>query len=168
MNSYKSAPVISIIQPTFNNGLALEKSIKSIINQSYNGIEYNIIDGGSNKATLDIISKYDSNISYWISEPDNGIYDALNKGIKKAKGDWLYFIGGDDYLYNESIIEKVIPFLKDQKCIIYGNSFWMKQNRFYDGEFTWHKLIKKINAINQYFIQKWFFANLVIMLGIQY
>jgi len=143
MNNYNSNPIISIIQPTFNNGNALEKSIISVLNQSYNGIEYNIIDGGSNKTTIDIISKYDSKISFWVSEPDNGIYDALNKGIEKAKGDWLYFLGGDDYLYNDSIIEKIIPFLKDPNCITYGNSYWVKQKRFYDREFQWHKLINK-------------------------
>ena len=84
----------------------LEQAIKSIVNQSYKNIEYIIIDGGSTDGTLDIIKQYKNHIAYWVSEPDNGIYDAMNKGIKKASGEFIGMLNADDW-YEPEIIEKV-------------------------------------------------------------
>ena len=92
-----SAPKVSIIVPSFNQGGCIEKLIRSVIIQNYPNKELIIIDGGSTDQALDVIKKYENFIAYWISETDQGIFDAMNKGIQKSTGDWLYFIGCDDY-----------------------------------------------------------------------
>lgn len=94
---------ISIITATYNAEICLENLIKSIIIQKTNEIEFIIIDGGSKDNTLNIIKKYENTIDTWISEPDNGIYDAWNKGLKVAKGDWIMFLGADDILLPDAI-----------------------------------------------------------------
>lgn len=92
-------PLISVITATYNAELLLEKTIKSIVNQQYGFVEYIIIDAASTDGTLEIIEKYKNNILYFKSEPDDGIYDAWNKGIKIANGEWIAFLGaGDEYL----------------------------------------------------------------------
>ncbi len=90
----------SIITVVFNSKNILEKTIKSIEEQTNSNIEYIIIDGGSTDGTLDIIKKYDKYISYWDSVPDKGIYDAMNKGLKKATGDYVWFLNAGDEIYS--------------------------------------------------------------------
>lgn len=109
-------PKISIITVVYNSKKGLEKTIKSVINQIYKNIEYIIIDGGSTDGTIDIIKKYQDKIDYWISEPDQGIYDAMNKGAKQASGEYLYFLNSGDYLFDENIIKKIA------RCINQNNS----------------------------------------------
>ena len=92
-----NSPKISVITVVYNGEKHLEATIKSIINQTYDNIEYIIIDGGSTDGTIDIINKYDKQISYWSSEPDKGIYDAMNKGLAKATGDYVAFMNADDW-----------------------------------------------------------------------
>ncbi len=89
---------ISIIIPAFNPGPILENALKSIFLQDYNNIELIIIDGGSNDGTIELLKKYSKHIHYWVSESDDGIYDAMNKGITAATGTWLLFLGADDEL----------------------------------------------------------------------
>src|SRR5476649_2919376 len=84
--------LLTVITIVLNGVNILERTILSVINQSYVSIEYIIIDGGSTDGSLDIIKKYESNIDHWISEPDKGLYDAMNKGIKMAKGEWINFM----------------------------------------------------------------------------
>ena len=94
-------PLVSIITVVFNGELELETTIKSVIEQSYKNIEYIIIDGASSDKTLDIIHQYESEIDYWCSESDNGIYDAMNKGIKATQGQIIGLINcGDSYMKN--------------------------------------------------------------------
>ena len=99
---------VSVITVCLNSVKTIEQTIQSVINQSYKNIEYIIIDGGSTDGTLDIIKKYEAHIAYWASEPDNGIYDAMNKGIKIATGDIIEFLNGDDSFYNENVLVNVI------------------------------------------------------------
>jgi len=89
-------PKISIITPTFNQVDYIEQTILSVINQDYPNIEYIIIDGGSTDGTVEIIKKYENRINYWISEKDNGLYDAINKGFKIANGEILAWLNSDD------------------------------------------------------------------------
>lgn len=138
VNTY--LPTISIIIVTFNAGQTLENTLLSVIEQTYKNIELIIIDGGSKDNTLDIIKRYSSNISYWISEPDKGIYDAMNKGAKVAKGDFFYFLGADDLLYNRKVIEVISPFLVQNNCIYYGDVIFTPINKKYCGEFNRFKL----------------------------
>ncbi len=101
-------PVISIITIVYNGVSSLEKTILSIASQSYPNIEYIIVDGGSTDGTLDIIQKFKHHpISLFISEPDNGLYDAMNKGINMATGDYLWFINSGDEIYESSTLSKI-------------------------------------------------------------
>lgn len=115
------SPKISIITIVRNGEQHIEHTIRSIICQTYPNIEYLIIDGNSTDGTVDIIRKYDDRISFWLSEPDAGIYDAMNKGVKASTGDWLLFIHSDDFLLNEHVIEQAVPYLrKTPHQIAYG------------------------------------------------
>lgn len=99
--------LISVITVAYNEETTIEKTILSVVTQNYSPIEYIIIDGGSTDGTVDIIRKYESHITYWISEKDEGIYDAMNKGLKYASGEWSIFMNSGDWFYDETVIEKV-------------------------------------------------------------
>jgi len=115
---------LSIITVNLNNAVGLKKTICSVINQTFLDIEYIIIDGGSLDGSLEIIKEYEKKITYWVSEPDSGIYNAMNKGIMHANGEYLQFLNSGDWLVNDSIIEK---FLKETTyCdLLYGNMIMM-------------------------------------------
>jgi len=116
-------PLITVITVVYNGVKTLEQTIQSVINQTYPNVEYIIIDGGSTDGTLDIIKKYEDRIDYWVSEPDKGIYDAMNKGITLAFGSWLGFLGSDDFFENDALTNYYISYCSNIKCdIIYGNS----------------------------------------------
>jgi len=100
-------PKVSIVMPVYNGEKYIETAIKSIINQSYKNIELIIIDGGSNDKTLQIIDKYKKNIHYFITEKDNGMYDAINKGFSVSNGDILSWLNSDDF-YFPLAIENVV------------------------------------------------------------
>jgi glycosyltransferase involved in cell wall biosynthesis len=105
-HSYTSSiihPKITIITAVYNAQKYLEECIVSVINQTYTNVEYIIIDGGSSDDSVDIIKKYQNKIKYWESEPDDGIYDAWNKGLAQAEGDWIAFVGADDQLLPDAI-----------------------------------------------------------------
>lgn len=109
-------PLVSVITVCFNAEKTLEKSIQSVIGQSYEPIEYIIIDGGSIDNTLNIIKKNEDKISYWLSEPDKGIYDAMNKGLSMAKGEYIAILNADDYYHRDAIehsIDKIIATKSD-------------------------------------------------------
>jgi len=116
---YSSAnePLISIITAVYNGEKYLEDTIQSILNQTYKNMEYIIIDGGSTDRTLEIIKKYDDKIDYWVSEKDQGISDAFNKGVKLAQGIYINFQGdGDGFVANDSL-EKVFQDINSDKDI---------------------------------------------------
>ena len=121
---------ISIITATYNCASTLRDTIKSISSQTAREhIEYIIIDGGSDDGTLQIIKDNSNHIDHWISEADNGIYDALNKGLQMATGDWIGFLHADDIFANDQTIEKIID-AADEKEInaIYGNLQYVQQH----------------------------------------
>lgn len=119
--------MISIITINFNNAVGLGETIKSIANQTYNNIEYIIIDGGSVDNSCEIAKGYEDKISYFVSEPDNGIYHAMNKGIIKSTGDYLLFLNSGDVLANEEVIENALTYNFDADLVI-GNMLYVNEN----------------------------------------
>ncbi|MFA6715794.1 MAG: glycosyltransferase family 2 protein [Victivallaceae bacterium] len=112
---------ISIITVCYNSVEYLEDAVESVLSQDYDNFEYIIIDGGSTDGTLDIIRKYESRLAYWISAPDRGIYDAMNKGIAQASGDIIGMINSDDY-YLPGAFRKVANAFADKS--LDDNIFW--------------------------------------------
>lgn len=122
-------PRISIITVTYNAVNVLEKTIMSVINQTYTNYEYIIIDGKSNDGTTEIIKKYQEYLSYYISEPDNGIYDAMNKGIKIAKGEWLNFMNAGDKFASKEVLSTVFNTRYDSNTdFLYSDNYYLKSN----------------------------------------
>jgi len=113
--------IISIITVCYNSGDVLEKTIKSIAEQSYQGIEYLIVDGQSKDNTLSIIQQNEPHISQWISEPDKGLYDAMNKGLQMATGDFVWFVNAGDILPSPSIVEEMMKSYTPDTDILYGD-----------------------------------------------
>ena len=172
--SNKAGPLITIITVVFNDDSKIEKTIKSIKKQSYKNLEYIIIDGGSTDKTLDIIKKYDNFIDYWVSEKDNGIYDAMNKGCRLALGEGLVFLNSGDIfvgnIFNSKIklpclipckikgIKKNIFFRKitDEKCGMptsHQAMVFLNKSILYDLKY-------KISSDYDYFIRHGAFLNL--------
>lgn len=124
---------ISVVTVSYNAVDTIEETILSVINQTYDNIEYVIIDGGSTDGTVDIIRKYADGgsealnhrhrITYWISEPDKGIYDAMNKGIAAATGDYINFMNAGDTFYVFSVIADIFNNEMDNAQVIYGSTF---------------------------------------------
>ena len=110
----------SIITINYNNRDGLEMTINSVLGQSYQDFEYIIIDGGSTDGSVEVIKKYESQIDYWVSEPDKGVYNAMNKGIGKAAGDYLNFMNSGDTFHSTSALEIIAGLHSDDDIIIGG------------------------------------------------
>ncbi|MDD5355598.1 MAG: glycosyltransferase, partial [Candidatus Omnitrophica bacterium] len=106
---------ISVITVVFNNERTIKSTIDSVIGQSYPEVEYIVIDGGSTDKTIDIIRSYGKKVSKLISEKDEGIYDAMNKGIKAAEGDVICFLNSDDFYVDNQVLEKVAGIFNTKK-----------------------------------------------------
>lgn len=109
--------LVSIITVTYNSASTIESTILSVLGQTYSEIEYIIIDGKSSDNTVEIINKYRDNINYFISEPDNGMYDAINKGLLKAKGDIVGIINSDDEFSHNNVISNIAAVFKKDSSI---------------------------------------------------
>jgi glycosyltransferase involved in cell wall biosynthesis len=120
-------PVLSVITIVYNNVTDIERTIKSVLNQTYSSIEYIIIDGNSSDGTKEVIEKYRSRLAKFISEKDNGIYDAMNKGLALASGDYVLFMNSGDEIYASDIVEKIFNSEPDAD-IYYG------ETEMYDGD----------------------------------
>lgn len=134
---------ISILTVSYNAGKTIENTIKSVISQNYNNIEYIIVDGKSTDNTLSIINKYRDKISIVVSEPDKGIYDAINKGLALASGDFLLVLGSDDCLRCESSIQEAVSYMTDLSYIYYGNIYRTVRKDIYCGKYNSYKLAVK-------------------------
>jgi glycosyltransferase involved in cell wall biosynthesis len=119
---------LSIITINFNNREGLERTIQSVISQTFRDYEYIIIDGGSTDGSADVIKQHDDRITHWVSESDQGIFNAMNKGILQAKGEYCYFLNSGDRLYSDTVLE--IVFRKNYpEDIITGNLIEQYQNK---------------------------------------
>ena len=113
------APFVSIITVVYNGKKHLEKTILSIIEQTGQNIEYIIIDGGSKDGTVDIIKKHQNKISKWISEPDKGIYDAMNKGLKLASGEYVWYMNAGDVIYSNDTLQQIAGIHQREHADVY-------------------------------------------------
>jgi glycosyltransferase involved in cell wall biosynthesis len=129
-------PLISVVTVSYNAVSTIEQTILSVINQTYPNIEYVIIDGESTDGTVDVIKKYADRITYWVSEPDKGIYDAMNKGMGISTGDFLIFIGADDLFYTTDVIKNIVAKIKEMNVIYYGNVIFKGVGKKYLGKFN--------------------------------
>ncbi len=149
-HSLPDKPLITVITVVFNGEKHLEETILSVINQTYDNVEYIIIDGGSTDGTLDIIRKYEYALDYWVSEKDSGIYDAWNKSVRLSLGQWISFLGADD-IYLLTSLEKYSYFFKNKQQIEYISA---KVNlvknkkiiRSVGQEWNWNKFRKYMNV----------------------
>ncbi|MGV3706979.1 MAG: glycosyltransferase family 2 protein [Arcticibacter sp.] len=132
-------PLISVITVTFNAAEHIRQCIESIQNQAYPRIEHIIIDGASTDGTISILEEFDDQIAYWVSEPDNGIFHAMNKALAHAKGDWIYFLGADDTLYPD--FSRMADLLTDSDTIYYGQCTW--GDMILGGEYSLYRLTKE-------------------------
>jgi glycosyltransferase involved in cell wall biosynthesis len=114
-------PLISVITVVFNGEEHIGKTIESVLNQSYSSIEYIIVDGKSTDGTLQVIKSY-KGVSQLISEPDRGLYDAMNKGLKLATGDYVWFLNAGDQIYEVDTVERMVKDLDGSPDIIYGGT----------------------------------------------
>ena len=161
-------PLISVITISLNAEKYIEQTIQSVLNQTYKNIEHIIIDGGSTDKTVQIINKYRDRIDHFISEKDEGIADAMNKGVALAKGDYVIFIHADDYFKNDSSLEDALEYLdgtvdilacdiqygKDLKVIKpRGFNFWFnfKTGVLHQGVICRKSLIRELNGFDKIF-----------------
>jgi glycosyltransferase involved in cell wall biosynthesis len=126
-NSVPYQPLVSIITIVYNGVHHLEQTIRSVLDQSYPNIEYIVIDGGSKDGSVELIKKYAEKLAYWISEPDKGVSDAFNKGIKQAKGELIGLINADDW-YEPDTVQQVVNNIGDAD-VAYGDMTYWKEGR---------------------------------------
>ncbi len=120
----KQLPRLSIITVVYNGIHTIERTITSIQQQSYKEIEHILIDGGSTDGTLELIKKHSGGIATWISEPDRGIYDAMNKGLEMATGEYVWFINAGDEIYSADTLEKIRDLLRIRSDVYYGEAMY--------------------------------------------
>lgn len=126
----------TIITINYNNADGLRRTIESVVNQTYRDFEYIIIDGGSTDGSVEVIKEYADRIDYWVSEPDKGIYNAMNKGILQAHGEYLNFMNSGDYFYSLDVLQVMVTYLRQD--VILGRDY-----RMIDGMERNHGFYKK-------------------------
>jgi glycosyltransferase involved in cell wall biosynthesis len=162
---------VSIITVCKNAAKTIEKAIQSVLEQTYRTIEYVVIDGASEDGTKEILQAYSDRISTLISEPDAGIYAAMNKGIRLATGTFLYFLNADDYLFDSTVIQDLVQFVTEHpKCeFVYGDH----EARFFSGHASIHQpalpemMLEEMVCLGECLIQpaSFFKADLFTRLG---
>lgn len=142
----KNTPLVTIITVVFNGEKYLEKTIQSVINQNYSNIEYIVIDGGSSDRTINIIKKHEDVISFWKSEQDAGIYDAMNKGLSLANGDWLNFMNAGDQFASHKSIANFMERSSDEKSLVFSDILLV------DSDGSERKIVQ--NGLKKYFFYR--------------
>lgn len=143
---------LSIVIPTYNSEKTIERCLNSLIYQTYHDFEICIVDAASSDETIEKVDRFRSkfqNIRI-LSEIDRGTYDAMNKGIELANGEWIYFLGSDDEIYDENVFADIFKVNPGKNCgIVYGNvridgdTSWAKDGQIYDGEFSIEQLLER-------------------------
>jgi glycosyltransferase involved in cell wall biosynthesis len=157
-----NSPLVSIITVTYNNKTNLEKTVKSIKSLNYTNREFIIIDGGSNDGSVESIKNYKEVISKWVSEEDKGIYDAMNKGIRLAAGNYLWFMNAGDEIFDKNILNEIFN-LKENADVYYGDtelvnsegkSYGKRKLKRPPEKLTWEKMINGMVVTHQSMIVK--------------
>jgi len=129
--SYQDTPLITIIIAVFNGAKTLQQCIDSVAQQTYPNKELIVIDGGSEDGTVDLLKENQEHISYWVSEPDQGIYNAWNKGLTQTNGDWICFLGADDYFWDTLVLDKMaqqLALTPPDIRVVYGQVMLLSSN----------------------------------------
>lgn len=140
-------PKLSIITVTYQAERYIEKTLQSISEQTYQDFEFILVDGESSDKTIDIAKKYASRIDKLIIEKDEGLYDAMNKGLENASGDFVWFINAGDYLTSNDLIAQLVPYLTDTTDVVYSDTYFVTKYGTVRGlrsELTPHKLPEKL------------------------
>lgn len=141
-------PLFTVIVAVYNGAATLQQCLNSVFHQSYKNVELIVIDGGSTDGTVDILRSNNEHISYWISEPDSGIYNAWNKALTRSTGDWVCFLGSDDFFWSDQVLAHMAKALYDipsEISIVYGQIMLLSQDGvslFPVGE-PWNKVKNK-------------------------
>lgn len=136
--------LISVVIVVYNAKHTIKFTIDSILGQTYEEIEIVIIDAKSVDGTVDIVKSYGNKINYFISEKDEGVYDAMNKGVMAANGEWVFFLGADDVLVDENIFSSIFNSTKYEGIdLLYGDVILTSNNKIYGGERTYMSLVDK-------------------------
>lgn len=161
-NNIKYSPKVSIITVVYNNKVNFIKTLESVKAQDYSNLEYIVIDGGSTDGTLDVIKQNESLISKWISEPDKGIYDAMNKGIELATGEYIWFLNGGDMIYSDNILNEIFSGVR--KAYVYygetelvddeGKSYGKRKLKTPPENLSWKNMIDGMTVSHQSMIIK--------------
>jgi glycosyltransferase involved in cell wall biosynthesis len=135
---------LSIITVCLNSSAFIETAIKSVLSQSFKDIEYLVLDGASTDGTVEILKRYQQeNKLKYISEPDAGVYYAMNKGLKMVQGEWIFFLGSDDVFFDNEVLERIFSKEYGEEEIIYGNVKYLHSGIIYDGPFNHEKISTK-------------------------
>ena len=169
------SPLITIIIPTYNSESSLKETLDSVLTQSFADFEIVLMDGDSKDNTVAIAKSYNDSRINIHCELDKGIYDAMNKGIKVAKGEWLYFIGSDDFLYNNAVLQILSQKLKRTKnhvlygnVLIQGDTGWAKDGQVYNGKFSFQKLLKSNICHQSMFYRRSFLEQIQLQYDLKY
>ena len=123
-------PLISIITINYNDKIGLERTFNSVINQTYQEFEYIVIDGGSTDGSKELIEQYNDKINYWISEPDKGVYNAMNKGILKANGKYLLFLNSGDEFFGLNVLKENLKFIHTYDLVYFNINVVGEQDNY--------------------------------------
>lgn len=145
MSGVYARPLFSVIIPTLNAGATLRNAIDSVLTQKYPELEVIVVDGKSTDDTIEIVQGYSNSRIKLVYQTGKGIYDAMNQGIETASGNWLYFLGSDDTLYDDRVLEDVSYFIAEEQSpdIVYGNVHSSLLGDNYDGAFDREKILKR-------------------------
>ncbi|WP_203293136.1 glycosyltransferase family 2 protein [Luteirhabdus pelagi] len=157
-------PRISIITVNYNDAEGLQKTMDSVLGQSFSDFEYVVIDGGSSDNSAQVIEERQRQLAYWVSEADTGVYEAMNKGLRQAKGDYVLFLNSGDRFHSTEVLERVAPALTTGEDILYGNMVFQGKNteflREYPDTLTFQYFLERSIPHPAAFIQRSLFDQL--------
>lgn len=133
------SPKISIITIVYNDRVNFTKTLRSVQNLTYTDYEYIVWDGGSTDGTIEVIKAHENIIDFWISEPDDGIYDAMNQAVRKARGSWVYFLNAGDVIFD--VLHRMALAMDSPGQVVYGDCYWPGAHQLYNGPYNKLKIL---------------------------